>query len=173
MPWESDNGQDEAGRDWPKVMWCGLAAILALMIALLYFPKDRPVLQSRARVWHILVAYDRSEPGQRETALDTVSSLRERIIEGESFSKVAREYSSDVRSAQRGGDLGWVMHGELDDAIEAAIWELPLNQVSEAIETGFGVHLVLVSEREIAETDRYVWKLHERVLEESTGGAGR
>ncbi len=173
MAWESDNEQDDAGRDWPKVMWLGLAAILVIMIVLLYFPKDRPTSLTRARVWHILVTYDPSEPGQREAAFETVSSLRGRIIEGESFSKIAKEYSSDERSAGHGGDLGWVVRGSLADAVEAVVWELPLNQVSEVIETGHGLHLVLVSDREIADADIYERELHERILEESTGGAGR
>ena len=173
MAWESDNGQDEKGRDWPKVMWFGLALILVIMIAWLYIPKDRPTSLSRARVWHILVAYNPSEPGQREAALKTTSSLRERIIEGENFSKVAKEYSGDVHSARRGGDLGWVGRGTLTDTVEAVIWDLPLNQISEVIESASGFHLVLVSGREIAEADLYEWKLQERVLEESTGGAGR
>lgn len=173
MAWESDGEQDEAGRDWSKLMWYGLAVALAIMVILLYIPKDRPVLQTRARVWHILVEYNTSQPGEREAALKSVSDLRERIIAGESFSKIAKEYSSDAESARRSGDLGWVTKGTLAAAVEAAVWELPLNQVSEVIETGFGVHLVLVSDREITDADAYQGELHKRVIEESTGGPDR
>ncbi len=175
MAWESNGGQDqdEAGRDWSKLMWYGLALVLAIMVILLYIPKERPVLQTRARVWHILVQYDSSQPGEREAALKTVSDLRERIIAGESFSKLAKEYSSDPGSAQRSGDLGWVTKGTLAASVEAAVWELPLNQVSGVIETAFGVHLVLVSDREITDADAYQRELHDRVIEESTGGPDR
>lgn len=164
MAWESDNEQDEAGRDWSKLMWYGLAVALAIMVILLYIPKERPVLQTRARVWHILVEYNTSQPGEREAALKTVSDLRERVIAGESFSKLAKEYSSDTMSARRSGDLGWVTRGTLAESIEAAVWELPLNQVSGVIETAFGVHLVLVSDREITDSDVYLRELHDRVI---------
>lgn len=173
MAWESDNEQDDAGRDWSKAMWYGLAALIAIMIVLLFIPKDLPTLQTRARVWHILVNYDPSVPGQREAAHETASSLRGRIIDGESFSKIAKEYSSDERSAVPGGDLGWVVRGSLADVVEAVVWELPLNQISEVVETIYGFHLVLVSEREITDADIYERELHERILEKSTGGAGR
>ena len=44
-----------------------------------------------------------------------------------------------------------------------------MNEVSEVIETGFGLHLVLITDREIAEAEQYERELHERVLQESSG----
>ena len=171
MPWESENEEGGVDRDWSKVVWYGIAALVAVMVILLIVPKGDRTTHSRARVWHILITYDYTVPGQREAAMETINSLRERIVEGESFSKLAREYSGDEGSAARGGDLGWVAHDDLNDHFEAIIWTHPLNEITEVVESGYGLHLILVSEREIDEAEQYERELHERVLENSAEGA--
>ena len=169
MPWESDAGQVDAGRDWSKMMWIGIGAVVAIMLVLLFVPRDRKAVQTRARAWHILIEYNPRAPGERQAALETIQSLREQIVAGGSFSKLAREYSADEISAPRGGDLGWVSRDELSERIDAVIWLLPVNEVSEVIETGFGLHLVRITDREIAESEQYERELHDRVLQESSG----
>ena len=169
MPWESENEEGGGGRDWSKYMWIGIGALIVVMLILLFIPREQVGAQSRARTWHILIKYDIRTPGDRQAALDTIHDLRERVIAGEGFSKLAREYSSDDDSAPRGGDLGWVHRDELSDNIDAVIWTLPVNEVSEVIETGFGLHIVLVTDREIAEAEQYERELHERVQQEFSG----
>ena len=169
MPWESENEGGRGERDWSKIMWIGIGALILVMLVLLFFPQDRKVVQTRARAWHILIEYDPRVPGERQAALETIDGLREQIVAGESFSKLAREYSSDEVSAPRGGDLGWVHRDELTENIDIVVWTLPMNEVSEVIETGFGLHLVLITDREIAEAEQYERELHERVLQESSG----
>ncbi len=169
MPWESDNEEGSAGRDWSKTMWIGIGALVVIMLVLLFIPQGGKAVQSRARAWHILIEYNPRVLGERQAALETISSLREQIVGGQSFSKLAREYSSDEHSGPRGGDLGWVHRGELSDNIDAVIWTLPVNEVSEVIETGFGLHLVLITDREIAEAEQYERELHERVMQDSSG----
>lgn len=169
MAWESDTEGDDGGRDWSKIMWIGIATLVAVMLVLLFIPRDQVGAQSRARAWHILVTYDARTPGDRQAALDTIDDLRERVLAGESFSRLAREYSSDEVSAPRGGDLGWVHRDELSDNIDAVIWTLPVNEVSEVIETSFGLHIVLITDRVIAGAERYERELHERVQREYSG----
>ena len=169
MAWESDTEQAGTGRDWSKIMWIGIGALVAIMLVLLFIHQDRKAVQTRARAWHILITFEPRIPGERQAALETIHGLREQIVAGESFSRLAREYSSDEGSASRGGDLGWVHRGELSDRIDAVLWTLPVNEVSEAIETTFGLHMVLITDREIAEAEQYERELHERVLQESTG----
>lgn len=165
MPWESENEEGGDGRDWAKMMWYGITALLAVMVALLFIPQDGTAVYSRARVWHILIAYDGTVPGEREAALETISDLRERILGGESFSKLAKEYSGDPGSSARGGDLGWIAHNDLDDDFEAIIWTQPVNEITEVVETIQGLHIILVSDRELDEAEQYERELHERVLE--------
>ena len=43
-----------------------------------------------------------------ETTEKEINNIRDRIIDGESFSDLAKEYSEDPGSAQQGGELGWL-----------------------------------------------------------------
>ncbi len=173
MPWESEEEQPKPGRDWAKVMWLGVAAIIAVGIILLFMPRDTVTAETRARVRQILIPYGGATPEDFQAAYDTAESLRERLVAGESFSELAKEYSGDRASAPRGGDMGWVSREELPEPIDEYIWTAPLHEVSPLIATDFGVHIVEVTDRQIADAERYERELKERVLQEpGAGGDG-
>lgn len=77
----------------------------------------------------------------REEAEARVAEARDHLIQGEPFEQVVSEYS-DGPMANRGGDLGWFLRGELGPAFDAVVFDLPVGAVSEVIETPFGLHLV-------------------------------
>jgi len=83
-------------------------------------------------------------------AKEIASMLRQRIADGEDFTAIASEYSDDLSNAGDGGDLGWFGRGMMVPQFEEAAFSLELNQVSEPIETSFGVHLIEVLERDDA-----------------------
>ena len=62
------------------------------------------------------------------------------------FEELAKLYSNDF-SAAKGGDLGWIYPGDTVPEFERAMDALPIGQVSEPIESPFGYHLILVTER--------------------------
>ena len=59
----------------------------------------------------------------------------------DSFAELARKFSDDAGSADNGGLLGIVLRGDLPDAMEAALFDLKLNEISEpvAVEGGFSI----------------------------------
>ena len=59
----------------------------------------------------------------------------------DSFADLARKFSDDAGSADNGGLLGIVLRGDLPDAMEAALFDLKLNEISEpvAVEGGFSI----------------------------------
>jgi peptidyl-prolyl cis-trans isomerase C len=65
---------------------------------------------------------------------------------GKDFAALARQYSQDG-SAQRGGDLGFVVRGQTAPAFENAAFALPIGQISDVVETPFGFHIIKVTER--------------------------
>jgi foldase protein PrsA len=69
---------------------------------------------------------------------------------GADFAALAKQYSKDETSKANGGDLGWVPRGVLDPALEAVIFQLPINQVSDVVTTQFGYHVALVMEKDKA-----------------------
>jgi len=62
------------------------------------------------------------------------------------FEDLARLVSNDG-SAAKGGDLGWLYPGDVTPEFEAAINALKIGEISQPVETSFGVHLIEVLER--------------------------
>ena len=68
--------------------------------------------------------------------------ILERLRKGESFDKLAREFSIDRGSGKRGGDLGFFGRGVMVKPFEATSFNLEKNQISEPVKTEFGYHII-------------------------------
>lgn len=99
----------------------------------------------QSRVRHILIKPNQILPDDQ--ALAKIERLRDRIIAGESFAELAREFSDDTGSALRGGGLGWSLPGKFVAEFQTIAEEIPVDQVSEPFKTQFGWHILQVTER--------------------------
>ena len=79
-----------------------------------------------------------------DTTEKEINNVRDRIIDGESFSELAKEFSEDPGSAQQGGELGWLGRGVLADEFEKVMIESPMGDVSPVFQTQFGFHFLEV-----------------------------
>ncbi len=100
------------------------------------------VQQTHAR--HILIRIN--EVVSEAEARHKLESVRERIINGVDFAEQARLYSQDG-SAAKGGDLGWLSPGDTVPEFERAMDALKVNEISQVIQSPFGMHLIQVQER--------------------------
>jgi peptidyl-prolyl cis-trans isomerase C len=102
----------------------------------------------RVHVRHILIEVPLgvSEAGKAE-AREEITSIRERLAQGEDFSVLARQHSQDPGSAPSGGDLGYIGRGETAPAFEEAAFDLEPGQLSGVVETEFGYHLIEVIDK--------------------------
>jgi parvulin-like peptidyl-prolyl isomerase len=80
-------------------------------------------------------------------ARQTAEDILRRARGGESFEKLAQEYSADPSNKNKGGDLGWFGRGRMVKAFEDAAFSLQPGQISEVIQTEFGYHIIKVEER--------------------------
>lgn len=89
------------------------------------------------------------EPGksQKDKVRYLLEDIRERIINGESFEALAKQYSQDPGSASRGGRLGFYSRGELAPEYEAASLSMSPGEISEPIESQFGFHVIRLEEK--------------------------
>ncbi|HEY9036034.1 MAG TPA: peptidylprolyl isomerase [Pseudomonadales bacterium] len=101
------------------------------------------VQQTHAR--HILIKI--SEVRSNEQAQALAAKLRQRIINGEEFTELARQYSDDIGSAMEGGDLGWANPGQFVPQFTAVMDAMPIGEVSEPFQSDFGWHILQVEER--------------------------
>lgn len=74
-------------------------------------------------------------------------ALRDEILKGAKFEDVAKRESSDTLSGAQGGSLGRGPKGRFVEAFEKAAFALAPGQISEPVETQFGVHLIKVDEK--------------------------
>jgi peptidyl-prolyl cis-trans isomerase SurA len=119
---------------------------------------------------HILI---RSNAVRDEQEIVTdLNNLRDRIINGESFSALAKVHSEDPGSSINGGDLGWASPDVYDPAFRDEIRTLAVNQLSEPFKTKFGWHILELQGKrehdnsEQARRNQVRNFLHQRKLEE-------
>jgi peptidyl-prolyl cis-trans isomerase SurA len=96
------------------------------------------VHQTLAR--HILV-----KPTEIRTSEQTeklIRSLHERLLAGEDFSLLAKEYSEDKGSALQGGNLDWSSPGQFVPVFEEMLGKLGKNETSAPFLSPFGWHIV-------------------------------
>jgi hypothetical protein len=110
------------------------------------YERDLPGARVRAR--HILLRFP---PGATAAQTDSVralaESLRSRLVGGEDFGALAREYSQDTGSGANGGDLGSFGKGEMFPPFEEAAFALQVGEISPVVETTVGLHIIRVDER--------------------------
>lgn len=80
----------------------------------------------------------------RAAAREEAERILELVRSGEEFTDLARRFSDDAGTAQRGGEIGWVRQGERIPELEEAMFRMQRGGVSDVVETIFGAHLLRV-----------------------------
>lgn len=79
-----------------------------------------------------------------EATIQELENIRQKIIDGEDFAKMANDYSEDPGSAKSGGELGWYGKGVFAAEFEKVMIEIESNVISEIFKTEFGYHFLEV-----------------------------
>jgi peptidyl-prolyl cis-trans isomerase C len=100
------------------------------------------------RASHILL---RVQSGATEEQKGPVRARAENILAeikaGGEFAELARQHSEDPTSAVNGGDIGFFRRGMTDPSFEAAAFGLGLQKTSGIVESAFGYHIIMVTDR--------------------------
>lgn len=107
------------------------------------------VLAEQTRSRHILMRSN--DLISEDDAKSRLSELRDQILGGEDFGKLARLYSVDYASGAEGGDIGWIEPGGTVAEYETVTKTLQPGQISRPFRSQFGWHIVEVTDRRIVD----------------------
>jgi peptidyl-prolyl cis-trans isomerase D len=109
--------------------------------------RSRLATSEERRVRHLLLELPSEADAATEAAtLERAQALRAQLAEGVDFAELARTESADPGSAAAGGDLGFIARGQMEPAFEEAAFALAVDEISAPVRTGFGYHLIQVTE---------------------------
>jgi len=113
--------------------------------------EHRLTLPEQVRVRHILLTWKPMGTRDDRAAIrEQMVPLLERARSGEDFAALAREHSDDSATARNGGDTGFFHQGQMVPAFEDVAFALQPGEVSDMVETPFGVHIIRREERKEA-----------------------
>ena len=103
---------------------------------------------TEVNTWHILISCP-PEASAEDTlkAWTKASDIRERIIQGEPFEKVARGSSDDKSVMVNGGNLGYFTVFQMIMPFEEAAFNLKKGAISAPVRTPYGYHIIKVTDK--------------------------
>ncbi len=105
-------------------------------------------------------------PEEKEAAHKQLEDVLREARGGADFAELAKQHSKDD-SAARGGDMGFVNRGQLVEPLDTALFALAEGEVSDVVESAFGLHLLRAVEKqkdEVMELD----EVRERIVDALT-----
>lgn len=92
----------------------------------------------------IFLAVD--DPANEDKVRQSALRIMQQIRNGGRFDELARAFSQNA-SAASGGDLGWMVQGQLDDRLEVSVATMQPGEIAGPIRSGAGYHIVLLRDR--------------------------
>ena len=126
--------------------------------------KDTFIKPETFKISHIYVSIPAPGDGEAESIEDrakakeiidwVTNEARKKINlallalkKGEPFTSVAKEFSEDPKTSEKGGDLGFMMRNQTLPEISSAMVKLKLGEVSSVIESSLGFHIIQLTEK--------------------------
>jgi len=101
----------------------------------------------KRRVSHILIGFSEDDSDSEATAKTQAEAVLVRLSQGESFSELAKELSTDTFSGENGGDLDFIEPGVMGDSFDEAAFALTtIGDITELVKTSFGYHVIKLTE---------------------------
>ena len=107
-------------------------------------PHNLRKAKGRVKAAHIMIVCDSKKQSDCNNAKEKIDAIYSSIINGGSFEEIAKESSNDRKSAQKGGELGWISSGgNVYPSFENAVFNLIANnEISKPFQTPNGWHIV-------------------------------
>jgi parvulin-like peptidyl-prolyl isomerase len=109
-----------------------------------FYEENKEQLKSaeRARVAHI-VKYVNWQTDE-EAAYNAIRKVQDELKNGAAFETIVDKYTD---CADSGGDLGYVMRGQMVEEFEDVVFNLNVGEISDVFRTRFGFHIARLYDR--------------------------
>jgi peptidyl-prolyl cis-trans isomerase D len=111
---------------------------------------------NRVHVDHILLMTVGKTPAEVEEIHQKAEDvLKQANKKGANFEELAKKYSEDPGTKDKGGDLGWITQGQTVPEFEKVAFSLPKGNISDLVKTQYGFHIIKVLDKETAHTKTF------------------
>jgi peptidyl-prolyl cis-trans isomerase D len=109
----------------------------------------------RAHVEHILLMTVGKTDAEIEEIQKKAQDILSQARKGANFEDLAKKYSEDPGTKDKGGDLGWIVKGQTVAEFEKAAFSLPKGSISDLVKTQYGFHIIKIIDKETAHTKTF------------------
>lgn len=110
-------------------------------------------VDERVHVEHILLfTRGMNTDAQIAEVQKRAEDVLKEVKKGGKFEDLAKKYSEDEQTKNKGGDLGWLMKGQTVAAFEKAAFSTPKGATSDLVKTEYGFHILKILDHEVART---------------------
>src|SRR6266851_5554835 len=109
-------------------------------------------LPNRVHVQHILLMTVGKTDAEVEEIRQKAEDVLKQAKKGAKFEDLAKKYSEDPGTKDKGGDLGWITQGQTVPEFEKTAFGLEKDKISDLVKTQYGFHIIKVLDKETAHT---------------------
>lgn len=109
----------------------------------------------RVKVRHILIKTEGKPKDEVPKLKAKAEDILKQLQHGGDFAELAKKNSEDPGSAEKGGELGWIVRGQTVANFEKAAFSLKPGELSGVIETEYGFHIIQIEDKQAAHTQTF------------------
>ena len=117
--------------------------------------RDQYMTPERVHERHILLSTAGKPKEEVPKIKAKAEDLLKKIKGGADFAELAKQNSDDPGSKTNGGDLGWVVRGQMVKPFEDASFSLKPTEISNLVTTDYGFHIIQVLEKQAAHVQSF------------------
>lgn len=134
------------------------------------FEEEQPNAEVRAR--HILFRLPTdASPQVRDSVVARAQQVVQEARAGADFAELAAQYTEEPGGGERGGDLGYFGPNQMVQPFEEAAFRLQPGEISEPVETPFGIHVIKLEDKRLPDYDEVRAEFRQMVVQQRVGEA--